>query len=286
MHTIVFEAIGTHWQIDFDHPDSDRTAIESKIRSTIEAYDHTYSRFRKDALLVQASQKAETYTLPSSSKALLSLYKKLYDVTDGLFTPLIGQVLSDAGYDADYSLTPRNLHTPPKWDDVITFNYPKLTLKKPALLDVGAAGKGQLIDIVASILEKSGSTKYVVDAGGDILHRGLNTFEIGLEHPENLEQVIGIATIQNRSICGSAGNRRNWGPYHHIINPDTLASPTSVLAVWVVADTTMIADGISTCLFLVEPQKLEATFPFEYLILYQDYSMNKSKDFPAKIFTA
>jgi thiamine biosynthesis lipoprotein len=286
MHSLVFEAIGTHWRIDFALPDDQVHKVELEIRDTIEGYDKTYSRFRSDALLVKASKESGVYTLPANSKELFSFYKALYECTGGLFTPLIGQVLSDAGYDARYSLVPQKLHSPPPWEEVITFEFPNLALHTPALLDFGAAGKGQLIDLVGIILESHNCREYIVDAGGDIRHRGLSAISVGFEHPIDLNQVIGVATIQDVSICGSAGNRRNWGKYHHIMNPSTLESPSDIIAVWVMAETTMLADGLSTALFFVPPEKLESHFQFEYVILYQDFSIQKSIHFPATFFTA
>ncbi len=107
---------------------------------------------------------------------------------------------------------------------------------------------------------------------------------IGLEHPGNFEQVIGIAKIQNESIAASSGNRRAWDKFHHIINPKTLESPKNILATWVVAKKAIIADGLATCLFFVPKEKLEKYFDFESLVLFPDYTFEKSNNFPAELF--
>ena len=108
--------------------------------------------------------------------------------------------------------------------------------------------------------------KFWIDGGGDIYSYG-TSLKIGLEHPANPEQVIGVVEIKNQSICASSGNRRKWGKYHHIIDPEKLESADEVLATWVIASKAIIADSLATSLFLVSPEKLKKEFEFEYLIL-------------------
>lgn len=287
MAQFAFEAIGTHWQIDISDaltPEGEARVL-SAIRDRIAQFDKDYSRFRDDSLVMEMSRKAGEYRLPDDAQPMFDLYRDLYLVTHGAMTPLIGQVLVDAGYDAAYSLKSKELHPPPAWDDALEYEYPRLTVKRPAILDVGAAGKGYLIDLVAQVIQSFGIRSFCVDAGGDILQKDTNgvPLRIGLEHPEHAEQVIGVASIANQSLCGSAGNRRTWGKYHHIIDPRTLESPREILAVWTVAPTALIADALTTCLFFVEPTLLD-DYVFEYLIVYKDYSIKKSPNFPAELF--
>jgi len=285
--TFSFDAIGTRWQIEFTLTGEATTAaVEAVIRQRIDQFDALYSRFRSDSLVSAMAKRAGLYRLPADAQPLFDLYESLYYHTDGAFTPLIGQVLVDAGYDAAYSLRPKALHRPPDWKQVLVYGYPMLTLKKPVLLDVGAAGKGYLVDIISGILIDKGITSYVINAGGDILQRSLagKTLQVALEHPGDITQAIGVAAIINQSICGSSGNRRAWQGMHHIINPHTLRPVTDITAVWVVADTTMLADALSTCLFFVSPNQLKTTYTFEYALVRSDDSLEYSSGFPATFF--
>ncbi len=286
-----FDAIGTHWRVQLPSLDpKSLAALKQAVAVRIEEFDMNYSRFRTDSLVHKMSENAGTYELPADAKLLFDLYEKLYEVSSGAVTPLIGQLLVDAGYDASYSLKSGELHAPPLWKDIAHYRFPSLTLNQPALLDLGAAGKGYLVDLVSEIIEQQGVDTYLVDAGGDIRVRTSSEepCTIGLEHPEDSTQVLGVATLTNRSICGSAGNRRAWGDFHHIFNPDTKESVQDVRAVWVVADTTFVADGISTALFFVEPkllqERLEGNYSFEYFVVYPDYSFTHSEQFPAEFF--
>lgn len=282
-----FEAIGTSWQIDiFDLASNSENKILEKIKFRIDEFDKIYSRFRKDSLVTEMSQKVGDYVLPKDSKKLFEIYFDLYKKTGGLFTPLVGNILSDAGYDAEYSLEQKKeLMSPRDWQDVMEFDFPKLKIKIPTILDFGAGGKGYLVDIVGDLLEQNGITKYCIDAGGDILHKNNEELKVGLENPFNLDEVVGICNLKNKSICGSAGTRRKWGEFNHIMNPHTLKSTTEVVAVWVVADTTLVADCIATCLFFVKPETLRASFKFDYVLIREDKTISKSENFDGEIFS-
>lgn len=287
MTTFQFPAIGTHWQIDIDTPldPQKESRLLAEIQERIEIYDKTYSRFRTDSLVYQASQKAGIYTFPPDIIPLISLYENLYKITDGEVTPLIGNILSDAGYDAVYSLKPKKLQKPKAWKEALEIKGQSVTIKSPMILDFGAAGKGYLIDIIGKLLEESGINSFCIDAGGDILSKQDKALRVGLENPQNTKQVIGVIPVTNQSICASAGNRRKWGNFHHIISPKTLRPVENILSAWIVADTTLIADGLATAIFFTSPKKLQKYYNFEYLLLFPDFTIEQSSGFSAELFT-
>ncbi len=303
MPTFEFVGIGTHWHVEiFDQlSEAASSDLLASIQQRIADFDQVYSRFRPDSLVTQMATKSGSYLLPDDAKKLLVFYHSLYQLTAGSFTPLIGQVLVDAGYDLQYQLAEKKLSLPPAWEVAMKYDYPNLLLKIPVQLDFGAAGKGYLIDLVAEELKKKQITGFCIDAGGDILHyqhpahvenhpnslplaSQVEPFRIGLENPLNFKEVIGVATITNQSICGSAGSRRKWGRFHHLIDPKTLSSPQHLLATWVIADETILADGLATALYFVPAEHLRARYTFEYAKLNSDFSIEVSPDFPGEFF--
>jgi thiamine biosynthesis lipoprotein len=284
-----FEAIGTFWSIKLDQQLSktEETSLSKVIQDRINLFDKNYSRFRSDSLVSQMAKNKGMYKLPNDSKLLIDTYNKLYELTGGLMTPLIGQMLADSGYDANYSFEAKPLSEAPVWNDVIEYNYPWLKLKQAALLDFGAAGKGYIVDLVAAIIKKAGVKKFSINAGGDILNFNLpdSLSSVGLEHPTNLDEVIGVAELNNGAICGSAINRRSWKGYNHVINPKTMKSITKIVATWVVSEHALIADALSTALFFIPASTLKDSYDFEYAIINQDSSLEYSRNFPARFYT-
>ena len=209
----------------------------------------------------------------------------MYDTTSGKVTPLIGNVLSQAGYDADYSFVARDLERVAKWDDILSFEGTTLTTCQPILLDFGAAGKGYLIDLLANILVEHSIDEYVIDASGDLKHKGNFENRVGLEHPLDTSKVIGVVDVRNKSLCASASNRRAWGnDMHHVFDPDALSPTRDIIATWVIADDAMAADGLATALFFTNPDALREIADFEFVRMYKDGGVEYSPYFADKLF--
>lgn len=277
-YRISFDGLGTQWLIE--SVDIDRKI--DKIKLELDRIDRVWSRFRDDSLVAKMSQQTGTFALSTFDTELIMWYKELYDITNGLVTPLIGQTLSDAGYDKAYSLQPKqSISKTPKWDKVMEISKNNIVIKQPALIDVGAAGKGFAVDRVAGIL---GDGTYVIDASGDIRVSGASV-RIGLEDPANSKDLIGVATVKNASICGSSINRRAWQTWHHVINPGSSRPTQDVIATWAIADTAMHADGLATALFFIDPQKLQDFWPFEYCIVYKDGTIKVGGGKSIELFT-
>lgn len=282
MQTWTFEAIGTRWDITHSLTGDDEVHVRSKIEKRIDEFDTNYSRFREDSLILKIAREAGSFEMPEDFAPLFALYAKLYDVTGGLFTPCVGTVLEDLGYDKKYSFTARDARAVVDFRTV-RFDGTHVHTEVPVLLDFGAGGKGYLIDIVSEILAESCDT-FVINAGGDIRVRGIPEFRVGLEDPDTTENALGVISITNESICGSAGNRRAWGTVHHIVNPRTHQSPENILATWVITPSAMEADALSTALFFVTPEILAEQFKYEWAVLAKDRSVRFSSRFKSGFF--
>lgn len=285
MTTFSFESIGTKWQIDINNKISEQkfSLLKENVFSFLKDFSSTYSRFDENSLVTKISKEFGDFKFPESGRSFFDIYKKLYTISDGLFTPLIGQTLDQAGYDSNYSFIPKDLTSPDKWG-VMKYDCPILSTSKPINLDFGACGKGYAIDQIREIILNKRINSFIIDAGGDIFVSNTQNYKIGLENPTNTAQIIGTVYIDNKSICASALNRRSWGKFSHIINPKTLQSPKKITGVWVISKKAVIADALATTLFLIEPEKIEGEFDFEYLILYSNNTIKKSENFKAEIF--
>lgn len=268
-----FQAIGTQWSITGDI----NNGLYAKITQRIEQFDRVYSRFIDSSTMRSISGSVGKHTLPKDAEPLFDFYQKLYDISNGLVTPLIGHTMEQAGYDASYSFKSGVLTQPPIWNEAIKYDFPNITIKIPLVFDFGAAGKGYLVDIISKLIQENGIDNFCVNAGGDIFTKGTPQI-IGLENPIDTSEIVGTVSIKNSAICASSGNRRQWGKFHHTINPKTLQSPKNVDAIWVRANTTMIADGIATALYFVDPVKLRKHFDFEYALI-QGKDMHFSSGF-------
>jgi FAD:protein FMN transferase len=293
--TFTFDAIGTRWCIDTDEPLSGD--VRDRILNRIRRFDLTYSRFRPDSLVSQvaAAPAGGRFEFPEDSVALFDLYDRLITATEGAVDPLVGRQLELLGYDSTYSLTPapaavragERARGRPTWASDIVRDGTTLVTRRPLVIDVGAVGKGYLVDIISAILQQAGVARFVVDAGGDLRHCGELGLRVGLEHPLDPRLVIGVANLQNRALCASAVNRRAWDDgLHHLLDARTGAPATEVVATWAVAGNAALADGLATALFFTGAQRLAETFRFAHVRMLADGRAELSPNFDGELFTA
>lgn len=259
------------------------TELKKEIGKWLDEFDRTYSRFRDDSLVNSLANATGEYTFPDSATEIIDFYQKLYDITGSKVTPLIGRTLESAGYDKTYSLKPSSLQQTPAWNEAMKWQGSQVVTTTPLVLDIGAAGKGYAVDGVTSLLDRFNISEYVVDASGDIRHRGSDMQRIGLENPLDMSKVIGVMELRNASLCASASNRRAWGDWHHIVDPTNNLPVRDIIATWVVSEMAMVADGLATALFFVGPEKL-SQWQFQYVRMYANGRVEYSSDLKGELF--
>lgn len=284
-----FEAIGTRWSVDTPRPVPERD--RDRLRARIAEFDLAWSRFRDDSLVARMSREPGRYRLPAEAGGLLELYGALHTATAGRVSPLVGRTLESLGYDRDYRLIPDAVPAPvPSWSDTLEWDGEHLTLLRPALLDVGAAGKGLLVDLVGDLLAELGHPDSVVDASGDLRIRGRGAAgdgaveRIALEHPRDPSKAIGVARLGSGALAASAVTRRAWAGVHHVLDAVTGLPTRGVIATWAVADTAMDADGLATALFFTTGRELTGIRSVEWVRMFDDGRVESSPDFDGELF--
>ncbi|MCC9196077.1 FAD:protein FMN transferase [Arthrobacter sp. zg-Y820] len=273
MPDLTFDAIGTAWTITTDEPLSGQQRDD--VADLVAGYDRTYSRFRRDSVIAPLAQEAGTVQLPPSAVPLLRLFDTLHRFTGGAVNPLVGHSLEKLGYDAAYSFSSSGPSAAPDW--TLTAHWrqaedgTQLSTTAPVTFDIGAAGKGQLVDLVFGLLRAAGHRNLTVDAGSDLRHAGERGLRVALEHPYDATRAIGVVPLRNRALCASAANRRAWGEgLHHIVDAGTGRPVEAVAATWVLAEDAMTADGLATALFFTDPDLLAEEFAFDYVRMFSD----------------
>lgn len=280
-----FDGIGTRWEISTPHPLD--ASVRARLLAVVERYDGDWSRFRSDSTVSAMAREPGRYKLPAEATDLGRLYRSLYNITGGAMTPLIGASLERLGYDAVYSLRPAGSALPaPRWEDVLAWEGNVLTTSAPLVLDIGAAGKGQLVDLLVSELRSCGVDSFVIDASGDLLHRGPDPVSVALEHPYDPAKAIGTVPLAGRALCASASNRRAWGDgLHHVLDGTTGLPVSTAVATWTMAESTMVADALATALFFVAGSELERNFDFSWLTVFSDGTAAYSAEFEGTLFS-
>jgi len=183
----------------------------------------------------------------------------------GAFDPTVGRALADAGFDRDHrtgrAIVPRSVDDTGDYRDIHLDEHEKtIMLDKPVSLDLGGVAKGFAVDIAARDLRTSGFENFVIDAGGDLYVAGNNAndepWSIGIRHPRAENEIIETLRLSDAGICTSGDYERHapnpdGGVAHHLIDPRTHRSAGELASVTVVAPGAMIADALSTAVFVL-----------------------------------
>lgn len=277
-----FDAIGTLWEIETSHElgAEDRDSVGAEI----ERFDREWSRFREDSSVTRVGRDGGTISSPDAG-VMLDAYRDLSTATAGAVNPLVAESLDALGYDASYSLVAGSpIAAPGDWAERVRWSAGEATASAPVLLDVGALGKGRLVDLVAEVLADVPGD-LVVDGGGDMRVRG-DAVRVGLEHPYDATKAIGVIELQNAALCASAVNRRAWGDgLHHVLDARTGVPVRTWAATWAIAPDAMRADAVATALFFEGGPELAASWGVEWVRMTTDGRAERSPGCPAQLFT-
>lgn len=289
MDSFTFKAIGTHWSITLEGEtlESDERA---QIIEYVDIFEKRFSRFLPDSLVNQyRNVVAGTYDIDPEFAVLLERCDRLRTLTDGVFDPAAGELLELAGYDASYSLTPKEpteTFTIPMWSQTgIT-----LTLDGPIAFDLGGIGKGYFIDRVADLMRTKGHRHFLVEAGGDMYGTTKADgapWRIAIQYPGKPDTAAGVTLLKNNAIAVSDSFRRKWGKWHHIINPKERKSVEGIVGAVAVAQNAWDADSMTSLLFLGDSEQYGAyakEYTAQYLVFYENSETLISANWEGELF--
>lgn len=134
-------------------------------------------------------------------------------------------------------------------------------------VDLSGIAKGYAADVVATLLERRGITRYLVEIGGEIRVRGVNgdndAWRIAVENAEPGAAPVTVVAMTHGGFATS-GDYRNFVEvdgrrYSHLIDPATGRPVDSGLAaVSVLAEDSATADALATALMAMGPDAARA----------------------------
>lgn len=124
-------------------------------------------------------------------------------------------------------------------------------------ITLNGIAQGFAADRVAAVLQEHGITDALIDTG-EITTRGTPTgrqaWQVGIRHPRHRDALLAGASLEGRCLATSGDYETRFGEdygTHHLFDPQTGLSANTLASVSVVADTAMVADGLSTALFVM-----------------------------------
>ena len=160
-------------------------------------------------------------------------------------------------------------------------------------LDLGAVTKGYVTDVVVQALTDSGFTGYVINLGGNVKANGEKLegepWVTGIANPEGKGESAYVERVKltTESLVTSGSYQRYFEldgkRYHHIISPETLYPKDDFLSVTILAESSAMADALSTAVFNMAFDEglefIESLEGVEAAWIFPDMSMEYSSGF-------
>jgi thiamine biosynthesis lipoprotein len=134
---------------------------------------------------------------------------------------------------------------------------------KPGMcIDLGGFAKGHAVDNATALLQQRGIAHAIVSAGGDsrvLGDRRGRPWSIGIRDPRRPGEMVAVLPLENTSISTSGDYERYFDAegqrFHHLIDPATGRSPSSVHSVSILADDGLTCEALSKAVFVMGVDK-------------------------------
>ena len=135
--------------------------------------------------------------------------------------------------------------------------------RKGMAIHLGGIGKGYAIDRGVDILRTRGVRDFMMQDGGDIYVAGLKDgrpWRLGIQDPRGAAHHIFAELDLSDGTFSTSGDyerffMKDGRRYHHILDPATGEPAGGARSVTIVTNLAVIADGLSTGVFVLGPEK-------------------------------
>jgi thiamine biosynthesis lipoprotein len=133
--------------------------------------------------------------------------------------------------------------------------------RKGMRVHLGGIGKGYAVERAAALLRRAGLRDFMIQAGGDLYVAGRNDgrpWRLGINDPRGAQgQSFATLDLSDGTFSTSGDYARSFMKdgvrYHHLIDPATGQPARGCRSVTIVADSPLLADGLSTGVFILGP---------------------------------
>lgn len=264
-----WNVMGTRANVQLWHDDSaDARRIIAGIETEFSRLNKLLSPWVEDSELARVNRQAHEKPVKVSGEfyGLLEASQHYTVLTDGAFD--ITFATTGHLYDLREGVRPDD-ETLASYLDDSGMNHVQLlpeyhvALSQPRTrIDLGGIAKGYAIDQAIGILAANGVAHAWVSLGGDsrVLgdHRG-RLWHIGIRHPRTASEVAITLPVADIAVSTSGDYERfyldNGERVHHILAPDTGKPAGELASVTIMAPTSLVADALSTSVFVLGPEK-------------------------------
>ncbi len=259
--------MGTTWSLRLDGGAG--RISQKEIQQQLDSWESIISHWQTESALSRfnASTSNDWIAVPAELVEVVELAQKIGNDTDHALDITLAPLIDLWGFGAA-----GRRDTPPMdaeiaaakaqcgWQHLHTRHDPPALRKNiPGLrINVSAVAEGWALDRLAKHLESNGTTRFLLEIGGEVLARG--EWRVGVQTPaappgESAQTLL----LKDQSIATSGVYRQHFSAagkeYAHVLDPRTGRPIEHKLAsVSVVQSNASLADGFATALLILGPE--------------------------------
>ena len=255
---------------------SDRTAAETAFDETFAEFERLDARLSvwrdgSDVLRVNAAAGAQPVPVGEDFREVVAIARQIGEWTEGKFDVTFGALSDVWRFDHDQD---NRVPSPEQIADRLPLiNFRALVVDDRAgtaflqhrgmRVHLGGIGKGYAIDKAIAIFRRHGLKDFMIQAGGDLYaggRRGDRPWRLGINDPRGPGGDSFASVEVTDSTFSTSGDyerffMKDGVRYHHILDPDTGQPARGARSVTILSDRAVLADGLSTGVFLLGPEK-------------------------------
>jgi thiamine biosynthesis lipoprotein len=254
---------------------SDQTGAQAAFDEVFAEFDrleNQMSVWRPGSDILRVNEAAGVRPVPVSAdvRDVLKTARQISEWTDGKFDVTFGVLSGLWKFDHDQDNVIPDMREVRRRLPLIDYRAIKIDdtagtvflMRKGMSMHLGGIGKGYAIDRGADILRGRGFRHFLIQAGGDMYVAGLkdgHPWRLGIQDPRGpANHTFAELDLSDGTFSTSGDYERyfikNGRRYHHILDPATGEPARGSRSVTIVANRAVIADGLSTGVFILGPQ--------------------------------
>jgi FAD:protein FMN transferase len=262
----------------YHHDRATASRIVGECAAEIERLERIFALYRTDSEISRLNRdghiefpSVDLLTVLSRCQVLSSLSRGAFDVSvQPLWTLYATHFFGGAAPRAE-GPSPHAIELVRKLVDwqAIELGARRISLGRPGMgLTLNGIAQGYITDRVTDILREHGCDRTLPIANmgcseikGVGRHADGRPWRVGLTDPRQPSMFAARADLIDRSVCTSGGYGTKFeagGRFHHLFDPVTGASANYCIAVSVFASEAVVADALSTALYVTPPERRTA----------------------------
>jgi thiamine biosynthesis lipoprotein len=254
---------GTTYHITYQLSSGQDLGVQ--VDSLLKVFDSSLSTYDSTSIISAINNNIPGVLSDSLFRTVFRESARVYQQTGGAFDITLGPVINAWGFgpgdqlEVDSTMVDSLLQYVGM--DKVFLQGERVIKSDPMVrLNVNAIAQGYAVDVVSFYLDDLGCRNYMVEIGGEIRTRGVNSkgnfWRIGVDRPEFGNMIPGqqlqvIISMHNRSLATSGNYRKFYEKdgvrITHTIDPATgYPKESELLSVTILCDECMTADAYAT----------------------------------------